>query len=263
MRRRWWIAITVVAALVVAVPVGFVASLAVRNAIGVVTVDGNRTLYWREFPGVAGIDAGAVLAGPTVGQAYRDGEAMVAEMRAAITAEFGMHWRGDPAGDKFEPFHPAVENGFGGRSMLTRINAPTSQSTSVPSSWEDKQRVIEIIGDIAAAHGYSAPVLDHEREYLTDEDRERDFGGDTPAEQVFVSGIVEGPVGQWIFFAMQDPSLDVDGRFEERLSNGDWERASVTLSYGANALMQEGDRDEFERRLEPFLGVPQPAPLED
>lgn len=258
MRRRWWVAIALVSAAIVAIPVAFVVS----NAVGAVTFENGRTIFWRDYPGVAGLDPQDVIDGPTAEQALLDGEAMVADMREAITEEFGLAWVGDPNEERFEPFFP-TENRFGGRSMLTTINAPTSQSTTVPTSWTDKQRVIQLIGEVAAGHGFGKVVLDHERDYVTEEDRARDFGGSSPATQVFVSGIVEGPDGQWVFFGLQDPSLDVDGRFEDRLSGGDWEPASVTLSYGANALLPAASHTEFQRRLLAFQGLTQPNPLED
>ena len=186
-----------------------------------------------------------------------------AEMRDAVSAEFDLDWVGDPNDDgDYRAVHPDVQYYFGGDSMLATINSPASQTTTVPTGWADKQRIIEILGEVADRHGYSAPVLDHEREYVTEADRRRDFGGGSPAEQVFVSGIIEGPVGQWVMFSLQDPTKDVDGRFEERLSIGDWQRASVTLSYGANALLPAADRAEFERRLQPFLGLEPPEPYE-
>ena len=135
----------------------------------------------------------------------------------------------------------------------------------MPTSWADKQRVIEIIGDVASDFGFGAPVLDHERSDWTEEDRTFGLGGSTPETQVVVSGGIEGPLGQWLWFTLQDLSKDTDGRFAEELAPSieqGWEANTVTISYGANALLPEQLRDEFERRLEPFRGLTPPPPLE-
>lgn len=152
-----------------------------------------------------------------------------------------------------------VQNWFGGESMLTTINGPTAESTSVPATWADKQRVIAIIGEVTAEYGFAAPILDQQLDaHSSDADRIRDLGGATPETQVIVAGTALGPVGQWLSFVFVDGTKDVDGRFSEE----GWNLNTIGLSYGANALLPEADREEFERRLEPFLGLTPPPPLE-
>jgi hypothetical protein len=149
--------------------------------------------------------------------------------------------------------------------MLNAINSLGHQTTSVPIAWADKRRVMAILEEVGARHGYSAPTFDSEAEYLTDEDRRREFGGVTAQTQVILSGILEGPTGQWIVFNIQDLSNDVDGTFADRLAPGKEEGLQVNtiaLLYGANALLPEADRAEFERRLAPFDGLEQPEPTE-
>ena len=270
--HRWAIALGIAAVAVVAVPIGIVAEFAITQSVGRTTVvtesDGQeRTVYWREYPGVSGLSIEETLNGPTAEDAYAAGESMVADMRDALTAEFGLEWAPDPFDDgTFDPFHENTQNWFGGESLLTLINAPTSQSTSIPTSWSDKQQVIEIMGEVAATYGFGVPVLDHERDAsLTDEDRIEQFGGATPDTQILTSGVIEGPTGQWLFFTLMDLSLDADGQFAERVApsvGSGWQRNTITLSYGANALLPEGNRAEFERRAQPFIGVPPPEPLE-
>lgn len=272
--RLLWIAAAVVTVAigVLAVPIVVVADHVITQGVGRTTVttdpDGiERTVYWREYPGVAGLDADDLLDGPSVEEGYATGTAMVAEIRAALTTEFGLEWAPDPSeGNDDGPFFERVENGFGGESLLTTINAPGSQSTSVPRSWADKKRIIEIIGEVTAAYGFSDPVLDHDRDTTsTEEDRVRDLGGATPETQVIVSGVVEGPTGQWLFFDLRDLSNDLDGRFAEQLGSTieyGWEPNTVSFAYGANALLPDEHRDEFERRVQPFRGLTPPPALE-
>ncbi len=272
-RTRVAITAAVVAACaVIAAPVIVIADHVITQSVGATTIataaDGSeRTIYWRDYPGVAELEVDDILSGPTVDEAYAAGDAMIGEIRAALTAEFGLEWAADPtANDGNGPFFDHVRNGFGGQSLLTTINAPTSQSTSVPTSWSDKERVIEIIGEVTARYGFDAPVLDYERDTLsTDEDWMRDAGGATPETMVLVSGGVMGPTGQWVFFTLQDLTRDTDGRISDRLgvaTDSGWEPNTVSLSYGANALLRDENRAEFERRLAPFQGLTPPPPLD-
>ncbi len=257
---------------VVAMPTVVIADHLITQSIGrtttVTDADGrDRTIYWREYPGVSGLEAEDVLDGPSVDEAYTMGSAMVAEMREALTQEFGLAWAPDPnRGDGNGPFFDRIPNGFGGESLLTTINTPTSQSTSIPSSWADKQRVIEIIGEVAAQYGFGPVVLDYERDApLSDKELISSWGGSTPETMVTISGSLDGPTGQWLWFTLQDLSKDTDGTFAERLGpateNG-WELNSVNLFYGANALLPDEHRAEFVRRLAPFEGLAPPSPLE-
>lgn len=265
MRRRLLIAAAALGALVVATPVVAVAAYAIDNARGIVTTeqdaDGSaQTVYWRDYPGIAGLDPEEVLAGPTLEQGIADGEAMVAEIQEALTAEFGVEWA-DPPIDELTVM--VTENHFGGPSMLHLVNAPTAQTTSVPHSWAQKQRAIAIIGEVTARYGFGAPSLDQDRDPQTDDERVDSFGGATPETQVVVSGIVEGPAGQWMFFTIQDLALDRTGRFTEQAEQSaeyGWEPDSISFAYGANGLLPAGDRDEFLERLAPFAGYRQPEP---
>jgi hypothetical protein len=166
----------------------------------------------------------------------------------------------EPAGqDDVDPFHERTQNYFGGESLLTAINAPPSQTTSVPTTWAGTQQAIEIIGCVLARHGYPAPVLD-DYDLWTHEDRVRELGGATRETQVIVSGSAEEPAGQWLSFMFQDLSKDSAGRFEERLrpspgSGGQLD--TLRISYRANGLLHGPDREEFKNGLREDRGGPQ------
>lgn len=268
--RRWWIfAAILIVVVIAAVPVAGVVHHMVDNAVGRTTVvkgaDGTeRTVYWREYPGVAGIDSQQVLDGPTPQQGYDAGQAMVAEIKAALSGEFGLEWVpvADTGGSG--PLHRPIENHYGGESLLTNVNGPESQSTTVPQTWDDKQRAISIIAEVTRRYGYGAPRIDG-LESWSAEDRIRDLGGLTSEEQVIVSGVALGLAGQWLSFRFQDLSKDTNGTFEERLrppEGSRWQLNTLALSYGANGLLAAEDRNEFQSRLEPFRGLIPPEPLE-
>jgi hypothetical protein len=270
-RGRWRIVvIAILVGALVAVPAVFIGQFMIGQAVGRVTVvevagGKERTVYWRDYPGIAGLNPDEVLQGPTPEEGYATGQKMVAEVRAALTEELKLEWAPPPdERNGFEPFVDQVQNYFGGESLLTVVNAPTSQSTSVPRPWADKQRAIRIIGEVTGRYGYSAPELESLDEW-TEEDRIRDLGGTTPATQVIVSGSVNGPAGQWLMFTFQDFSKDTDGSFRQRLEppeGSDWQLDTISLSYGANGLLRKANREEFKKRLAPFAGLTPPAPLE-
>ena len=106
-------------------------------------------MYWRDYPGIAGVDPQKILQGPTPEEGHAAGQAMIAEVRAALTAELQLQWAPPPGGrDNFDPFVHRIQNYFGGESLLTAVNAPASESTSVPRAWADKRRALEIIGTV-------------------------------------------------------------------------------------------------------------------
>lgn len=268
--RRWWIigAILAVVALA-AVPVAGVAHYMISNAVGRATTATNadgteRTVYWRDYPGVAGVEPQEIMEGPTPEEGSTAGQAMVAEIKAALSAEFQLAWAPEDDQARTSPFHGPVENGYGGESLLTVVNGPESQSTSVPEAWADKQRAIRLIGGIARKYGFGAPTIDTPENWPA-EDRIRNLGGLTPDKQVIVYGMAVGPAGQWLSFRFQDLSKDSDGAFEERLhppEGSQWQMNTLALSYGANGLLPAENRKEFEARFEPFHGLTPPEPLE-
>jgi hypothetical protein len=221
-------------------------------------------VYWRGYPGVAGIDSQQVLEGPTPQQAYDAGQTMIAEIKAALSEEFQLEWAPVVDAGGRSPFHRPIENHYGGESLLTNVNGPESQSTTVPQTWEAKQRAISVIGDVTRRYSFEAPAIDG-LENWSAEDRIRDLGGLTPDKQVIVSGVALGRAGQWLSFRFQDLSKDTNGTFKERLrppEGSQWQMNTLALSYGANGLLAAEDRNEFESRIEPFRGLIPPEPLE-
>lgn len=265
-RTGSWIITGAIAVLivVVGVPGAAVAAFVINHNRGVVTVeqapDGSETtVEWRNYPSVAGLDPDEVLAGPSLGDALETSPVLLAEIRDALTAEFGLAWASDPFVSEAEAF--PSENQYGGQSLLSGINSPTSPSVGVPREWADKQKALDIIGEVAARYGFAAPRLDQDAWGTSEEDRIRDLGGATPEEQVFVSAMLLGPAGQWISVNIQDFSKDVDGRLAERATgdaeNG-WQTDTIAIMYGANGLLAESDRDAFVERLQEFDGYQAP-----
>lgn len=267
-RWRWLILVFLLAGAMAIVPAGAIALHVISQAVGRTTVATNadgteRTVYWRDYPGVAGVDPQEILQGPTPEEGYAAGQNMVSEIKAALSAELRIEWAQEKEQSGTRVFHEPVPNSFGAQSLLTVVNSPVSQSTSVPQAWGDKLRAIRIIGEVSARYGYSAPALDT-FDLWSGEDRIRELGGPTPETQVIVSRGA-GPGWAMAVVHIPGPVEGQGGRFEKRLRPADgsfWQPNTITLSYGANGLLQDADREEFKKRLEPFKGLTPPAPLE-
>jgi hypothetical protein len=266
--RRVLIAIAIgTGALVVGAPVAAFAVLLAADARGIVTVektaDGEREVFWRDYPGIPELDPAEVLAGPTLEEGEAAGRAMLTEIEDELTAELGLQWAPAPTPNGEDVAFPA-QNYYGGTSMLRILNVQSRQATSVPATWEEKERALDIIEAVASRHGFTDFRLDHDAEWMTEEDAIHSHGALTPEESVIVSGGLTGPTGQWLWFTIQDMSLDHDGRFAEEFEGPQeygWLPNSISFTYGANGLLPAADRAEFERRLAPYVGLERPEPL--
>ncbi len=218
----------------------------------------------RKNPGATTQDGGNWKCHSTPEEGFAAGQAMVAEIKAALSQEFRLEWASADAQARSNPYHGPTQNYYGGESLLTSVNGPESQSTSVPQAWTDKQRAISLIGEISGRYGFGAPTIDGTQSWPA-EDRLRNLGGLAPDRQVIVSGVALGQAGQWLTFRFQDLSKDTEGTFEEKLrppEGSAWQMNTVALSYGANGLLPAENRREFESRLEPFRGLMPPESLE-
>jgi hypothetical protein len=234
----------------------------------VVRADGTEErIQWRDHPGHAEWSAAEALAAPPLDEAIATQESMVREMTDRLASRFGMSWSLGPDPSQAESITFETENRWGGPSMLRGVNLPTWQSDAVPHTWPGKQEAMRIMSEVLVAHGWSEPYLDQERWPEDPEDLVEMYGASRSEDQVLVTGGAEGPGSQWMFFSLQDMSLDdADGTFGKRnegAADYGWEQNSINVSFGANGLLPAGDRAEFERRAAPFAGLPQPDALED
>ncbi|MFL4474794.1 hypothetical protein ACIPVK_12415 [Paeniglutamicibacter sp. MACA_103] len=268
LRWRLGLAAGVLLGIALLVPLAVVVSSTIGHSLArstvVVLADGTRQkIHWRDYPSTAGIDPQDVLQGPTPEEGLARGQAMVAEIKAALDREFSLEWRTAPESPGRNPFLPSVNNEFGGTSLLTAISGPRAESTTVPEDWNDKMLVIRIIADVSKKYGYAGPEgvgFDP----VAEGEPEAGPGPTTPEEQVMINGEVRGPAGQWLAFTLRDFSKDQDGYHAARAieaSGPDAARSCIELRYGADGLLPENHREEYIRRLEPFLGLVPPPPV--
>jgi hypothetical protein len=267
-RTGIWLCASLVLGLPALVGLGIWATSPPPVVTTVVRADGTEErVEWREHPGHAEWSAAETLTTPPIDEAITTQESMVREMKDQLGSRFGMSWSVGPDPTQRESITFETENGWGGPSMLRGVNLPTWQSDAVPGTWTGKQEAMRIISDVLTAHGWSEPYLDQERWPEAPEDLVEMYGGSRPEDQVLVTGGAEGPGSQWMSFSFQDMSRDdAEGTFAKRYEGAadyGWEQDSITISFGASGLLPAGERAEFERRVAPFAGLPQPAAVED
>ena len=164
---RWWAiaGLLFLAGGLVLLPALVFAGHLLEATIGRTTIvenaDGSkRTVHWRNYPATSELDPQEILGGPTPEQGLADGQAMIEEIKSALTGELALEWAA--AASDAEVFFPRASNDYGGQSLLTTVNAPEHQSTSVPETWSGKQRVMAVIGENSGKYGYRRPMLDTE-----------------------------------------------------------------------------------------------------
>jgi hypothetical protein len=186
LRPRTWLVggAAALGIIVLGVPTVAIGGTIVDSARGVVTVersaDGTeQAVSWRDYPGVGGADPAEALTGPTAEQGVRLGEAITAEIRAALDLD----WTEEDGGQVYFP----AENRYGGLSMLVTVNTPAWLSATAP---QDAERAMDVVRGILDRHGFTAPVLVHDDAKTT-------------------SGLAAGPAGQWVSFTWSSASVVV------------------------------------------------------
>lgn len=218
----------------------------------------HRTLNWIDYPGDAAIDPDQVLAGPSAELASENGKAMISAITSRISSEFNYRWS---TSGTVSATRESSQNGYGGKSILKALNSPTSNSFGTPKLWAEKQRVIAIIAQVTERYHFSAPVLEKNPRLESPKDIRLERGGLTPQTQVYVFGSVSGPAGQWLSFGFSDLSKDGTGRLAAEAQAAGWQTNTISLQFGANALLPNRDRAKFISALKPFAGVERPPAI--
>lgn len=178
-------------------------------------------------------------------------ETVSAEIRDAVTAEFGFDWvqRGE------EQLRERT-NRYGGTSMLLQWRSPAWQSLGTLRDLDDKQRLLELVAPIIVAHGFGEPSLAN----TMGPDAVPEFGDfvlDDQGRWVLASRPPEVTRGQ-LMVTILDLSRDRTGALAA-LSAADaaehgFEREYVSIMFVGDLMLQETDRAEFERRASRYEG---------
>lgn len=249
------------AVLAAAVIAGCIAGCSQAPTSTIVTDAGEeKTISWADYPGHAGTDAEQVLAAPTPNETERRAQAILSEIEAVLSRDYGLRWSadGDAAG-----WYPQSGNGYGGESYLVTYNSQSRVSDDVPDGPEAWREVLADINDILAGHGLDPVVLDHESSpYLDDaqwqEELHQRFGTTDP-DEYWQWTATSYSDSQWLNFTLTDTSKDAAGRAADEARAFGWPLRAVGLSFGATTIPAD-QRDEFRHALEPFQGLDKPEP---
>lgn len=236
-RPRTWVAAgaAVLGVGAVALPSIAVAAYAAEQLRGVVTsevqADGTEvTVHWRDYPAIAGVHPSCAAARPTLEEGLAAGVAVTTAIREELATALYLEWAEEaPDSGVIQP----AQNGFGGISMLYVVNAPAWKTAVDPLTAEQIEEVADSIADAASLHGFTQ---------ITMEPLDPSLSGH------FRAGTLSDRNGQWLSFSVGT----VPGN----------PSPTITLMYGANALLPTADQAEFDQRIAPFLGYDPPPPLQ-
>lgn len=202
------------------------------------------TVNWRDYPATSWIGAEAVLAAPSAEEVPERSERLLAELRAALDAEFRIpEWSACCLDAGADAWFRTGENEYGGDSMLRSYNSPSwSGEAEIPRGQWD--RVVEIVAEVASEHGLDA---------------RRDDDGGSPELKLWLRevSLSRGNDTEWLSVTVQDARRDPSGRALKDAEEHGWIVSGITMFYGITTISDE-DRAEFERRAEPFAGLQRP-----
>lgn len=215
---------------------------------------------WDTYPGSAYVDAKETLDGPGYEDFVEESDTMLAEIRTALTAEFGFEWaEREPAATEQD------NNGYGGESMLFDYTAPVWQTTTTVRTFEEKSRVVELIRQVLLRHGIAnldmqnAPSSWREPGELTER-----YGGETiDAQALWDLHTYDAITGSGSFSAsIVDLTLDSAGTVtKDRQFDVDYHGLAaegIELHLESYALLKESDRADYLQALKPYEGLDKP-----
>ncbi len=215
---------------------------------------------WDTYPGSAYVDAKETLDGPSYEDFVGTSDEMLAEIRTALTTEFGFDWvERQPAETK------ADQNGYGGNSMLVQYTAPVWQTTTTVRTFEEKSRVVELIRqvllryDIANLDMRNAPSSWREPGELTEQ-----YGGETlDTQALWDLHTYNAITGAGDFrTVIVDLTLDSAGTVakdrEFDVDYYDMAAEGIELHLDSYALLKEADRADYLEALKPYADLDKP-----
>ncbi len=212
---------------------------------------------WSRFPGVPRVSTDQILANQTIEELEPRVDAAMADIREAITDEFGFDWvaKGDPVTER-------VSNRYHGMSMLNTWDSTTWQTTGTLRDRADKERAVAIVAEIMERHGFGEPALAN----VQGPEGIADFGGFTLDDQGrwLLAGqppeVSRGSLQFTILDLTQDRTGILTAASDAAVASLGWEPEYLSVAYHGDFMLSEADRVEFERRAERYKGHIAPVP---
>ncbi len=212
---------------------------------------------WSKFPGVPQVSTDQVLSNQTVDQLEPRVDAAMADVRAALTAEFGFDWV--PKGKAVVEYE---SNRYHGTSLLNTYDSVNWQTTTTLRSIADKKRAVATVTKIMEAHGFGSPQLQN----VVGADGLQEFGDFTLKQQGrwVLAGqpprVSRGSLELTIFDLSHDRVGVLAAASKKAVVANGWEPEYVSIAYHGGFMLKAADRAEFERRSALYVGHIAPVP---
>ncbi|MFJ4223588.1 hypothetical protein [Microbacterium sp. NPDC089695] len=255
-RGRTFGAIALAIALVVNVAtIGGVSALRTSAAGGYEGMKSEEQKHEEAYPGIKGTDPQTTLRQQSLEQVQAEAEALFADIRARITAEFGYEWV--QVGD--EDFRPE-RNGYGGESMLVEYTSVGWATTEPIQDYDRKLAVMDLIDDVVTEHGLAYLYSFNDANSGIDASmKAKLYGSEDPRLQHTWEYYTENYPDPLRFYAnIYDLSQDPTGGFrtsrEAQSARTGEPLEGLQITVIASGVLSEADRAEFEEKLEDYPG---------
>ncbi len=207
------------------------------------------------YPGIKDTDPQDALTQQSLEEVRAASEALFADVRARVTAEFGYEWV--QVGD--EDLRPE-RNGYGGESMLIEYTS-SGWATSEPiQDYSVKLEVMDVIDSVIAEHGMSYLYSFNDQYSGMDPSMiEKLYGSADPREQHTWEYYAENfpePMRFYVnvFDLSNDPTGDFLAARQAQNARTGEPLEGLQMVVIASALLSDADRAEYEERLQEYPG---------
>ena len=249
---------------VIALAITLVFNVATVGGIGALqtsasgSYDGMKTdeqKHEEAYPGIKDTDPQDALNQQSLEEVRAEADALFADIRERITAEYGYEWV--KVGD--EDLRPE-RNGYGGESMLIEYSSVGWATTEPIHGYSLKLDVMNTIDQVVAEHGMP-PLYSFNGEYsgLDPSVIAKLYGSEDPSKQHTWEYYTDNyPDPTRLYANIYDLSNDPTGDF---LTNREAQSArtgepleGLQMVVIASAVLSEADRAEFEEKLKEYPG---------
>lgn len=206
------------------------------------------------YPGIEGLDPGAVLAAPSLEDVEDHTAQLSQRIRERLTDELGYTWTRIT-----DPDLRPERNGYGGESLLQQYTSPRWRTDQPIRDPAEKRRALAAVNAVLVESGqyYELYALNEPDGTIDPRALESLYGSADPQKQAiwehatqrYGRGGFDGPSPTLFYATVTDLGNDPDGRFRAR---EEAERAAgeplegLTIMFLAPELLAESDRAAFE-----------------
>lgn len=240
--------------IVLVLNIGTVGALAATLApAGEVHRQGAEKSIWVDYPGMKDVSEYEILSQPSLEEATRSTQAVIAELRAELTAELGYDWVHTGTDDR-----RAERNGYGGESMLVTVTTSPWSTTRPITSIAEKERAVAVMTSVVRDNGIVVSGLLNDPENTPDSDLRETFYGSAEMndQTVWEFVAIDDDTVTSIYAVIVDLSRDSTGQFrsarEGQTAGTDEPLQGLRIFAWIGPALSEADRDAFVEELSAY-----------